>query len=71
MVFLTSPASSSPPAPSSVSYKIVVQRIAAEVMITIWLLATISREKMAEHKACPSGLGKESLAVKGSRIPGG
>lgn len=70
MVFLTSPASSSPPAPSSVSYKIMVQRIAAEVMITIWLLATISREKMAEHKACPSGLGKESLAVKDSRSPG-
>lgn len=69
MVFLTSPASS-PPVPSFVSYKIMVQRIAAEVMIIIWLLATISREKMAEHKAHLSGLGKEALAVEGSRSPG-
>ena len=69
MVFLTSPASS-PPVPSSVSYKIMVQRIAAEIMITIWLLATISREKMAEHKGRLSGLGKEALAVEGSRSPG-
>ena len=70
MVFLTSPAASSRHAPSSVSYKITQQRIAAEVKITIWFLTTVFRGKMAEHKACVSGLGKQALAVKGSRSPG-
>lgn len=71
MVFLTSPTFSSPHAPSSVSYKIMQQRIAAEVVITIWFFATISSGEMGKHKACFSSLGKEALAVKGSRSQGG
>ena len=52
MVFLTSPTFSSPHAPSSVSYKIMQQRIAAEVVITIWFFATISSREIGKHKAC-------------------
>ena len=54
-----------------VSYKIMQQRLAAEVMITIWFFATISSGEMGEHKACFCSLGKEALAVKASRSPGG
>ena len=71
MVFLTSPTFSSPHAPSSVSYKIMQQRIAADVVITICFFATISSGEMGKHKACFSSLGKEALAVKGSRSQGG
>lgn len=71
MVFLTSPTFSSPHAPPSVSYKIMRQRIAAEVVITIWFLATISSREMGKHRACFSSLGKEVTRLYGSREPRG